>query len=177
MRGPTHNALKPLSALTAIVALGVIAVVWVASRDRDEPTVVATPSAPGAVPSVSPRVASADTGSEPPAIVKLRELRAMSETYRNTTFLIAIRDAGFLCHELLDVHGGVEASRAWTAACSDMLAYTVRVADSGSLAVEPLATYFDGLAPWGDPQTSPTLPPRGRLRTPEGELLPQTPPR
>jgi len=162
MSGPTNNALKSLSALTAIAALGVVAIVWVALRDRNEPTVVVTPSAPDTAPSVRPRVASANAGSEPPAIVKLRELRAMSETYRNTTFLIAIRDAGFLCHELLDVHGGIETSTAWTAACSDMLAYTVRVADSGSLAVEPLARYIDGLTPQIERRTEPSPAPQPR---------------
>ena len=58
----------------------------------------------------------------------------MSETYRNTTFLIAIRDAGFVCRELLGVYGGVNDSTTWTATCSQMLAYTVSVANSGVLA-------------------------------------------
>ena len=34
----------------------------------------------------------------------------MSETFRNTTFLIAIRDSGFVCNELLGVYGGVNDS-------------------------------------------------------------------
>jgi hypothetical protein len=109
------------------------------------------------------RVASADPPTEPPAVVKLRELRAMSETYRNTTFVIAIRDAGFVCRELLGAHGGVDPSTTWTATCNDMLAYTVRVADSGGLAVEPFGQYWDGLAPRVEqqqqPSPAPQLPP------------------
>jgi hypothetical protein len=162
MRGVTNSAPKSLSALTAIAVLGAIALGWVSLRDRDEPAVV-TPSAPSAAPSAPLTVATADARPEPPAIVKLRELRAMSETYRNTTFVIAIRDAGFVCHELLEVHGGIEPSMAWTAACSDMLAYTVRVADTGSLAVEPLARYIDGLTPQIERRTEPSPTPLPRL--------------
>jgi hypothetical protein len=151
MRDRTHNARIPLPALAAVVTLGVIALAWVALRNG-EPRIEVTPPAPVTAPAEPVRIADADPLTDPPAVVKLRELRAMSETYRNTTFLIAIRDVGYTCHELLDVHGGVDDALAWTAACSDMLAYTVRIANSGALAVEPLATYFDGLAPRVDQQ-------------------------
>ena len=57
----------------------------------------------------------------------------MSETFRNTTFLIAIRDAGFVCNELLRVYGGIDASAKWMATCSEMHAYTVSVASTGTL--------------------------------------------
>ena len=78
---------------------------------------------------------------------KVRELEAMSETYRNTTFLIAIRDSGFICNELLRVYGGIDTSAKWMATCSEMHAYTVGVASTGTLHVEPTLQYFDGLAP------------------------------
>lgn len=71
----------------------------------------------------------------------------MSETFRNTTFLIAIRDSGFRCNELLGVYGGINNSHTWTATCSEMLSYTVRVASVGTLVIEPTLQYFDGLAP------------------------------
>ena len=82
-----------------------------------------------------------------PAAVKIRELEAMSETFRNTTFVIAIRDAGYVCNELLRVYGGVDDSGKWTATCSEMLAYTVGVTGNGALSVEPLMQYFDGVGP------------------------------
>jgi hypothetical protein len=150
-------------ALAAIAALGIIALAAWWLRDRGEPSVAVNPSTPSPAPLPHARPASITAPSEPASAAKLRELQAMSETYRNTTFLIAIRDAGFVCHELLDVHGGVDASLAWTAACSDMLAYTVRVADSGALGVEPLARYIDGLVPLIEQRTepTPTVPPRG----------------
>ena len=76
---------------------------------------------------------------------RVRELEAMSETYRNTTFVIAIRDAGYTCNELLRVYGGFEESGKWTATCSQMLAYTVGVARNGTLHVEPMNVYWDGV--------------------------------
>ena len=80
---------------------------------------------------------------ETPADAKGRELEAMSETFRNTTFLIAIRDAGFACNELLRVSGGLDGAAKWLATCSEMLAYTVAVASNGTLHVEPMMQYFD----------------------------------
>ena len=81
---------------------------------------------------------------EAPAAAKLRELEAMSETYRNTTFLIAIRDAGFVCNELLRVYGALDDAPKWLASCSEMLSYTVGIASNGALHVEPMMQYFDG---------------------------------
>jgi hypothetical protein len=85
--------------------------------------------------------------SETPAAAKLRDLNALSETYRNTTFLISIRDAGFVCNELRNVYGGVNDSMTWTATCSDLLAYTVRIASAGTLHVEPMLEHADSLGP------------------------------
>lgn len=82
-----------------------------------------------------------------PAAAKLEELRASSETYRGTTFLTAIRSAGFVCYDLAGVYGGFNDSATWTVSCADMLAYTVRVDASGALVVEPAAQYLDGLSP------------------------------
>jgi hypothetical protein len=137
--------------VTAVVALGAVTLAWVALRSGEPPVdVILNP--PADTPAEPVRVAAADALAESPAVIRLRELRAMSETYRNTTFVIAIREAGYVCHQLLDVHGGVDDAMAWTADCSDMLAYTVRIASAGTLAVEPLATYFDGLVPQVDQQ-------------------------
>jgi hypothetical protein len=72
----------------------------------------------------------------------------MSETFRNTTFLIAIRDSGFVCNELLGVYGGVNNAATWTATCSEMLAYTVSVGAAGALLVEPMLQHLDAVPPW-----------------------------
>ena len=149
MRDRTHNPRSSLPVLAAVAALGVIALVWVSLRSGESPVGV-MPNAPVTAPAEAVGPPNAASPAEPPAMSKLREIRAMSETYRNTTFVIAIRDSGYTCHELLNVHGGVDDAMAWTAACSDMLAYTVRIATSGSRAVEPLATSFDGVGPTRD---------------------------
>lgn len=157
--------------VAAVAALGAIAFLSVSLRNGEAP-IETIPNLPAAVPTEPVRVASADPVAEPPAIITLRELRAMSETYRNTTFVIAIRDAGYVCHELLGVHGGVDSALAWTAACSDMLAYTVRVADSGSLTVEPLASYLDGVAP-GAEQPRQRLDQQRQFQQPQPIPLPE----
>ncbi len=79
-----------------------------------------------------------------PASRKLDELRTMSESVRNSTFVIAIRAAGFMCEDVVDVYAGADAP-AWRARCRDSRAYYVRVADAGELAVEPTLDYFDGV--------------------------------
>ena len=96
-----------------------------------------------------------------PAAVKIRELEAMSETFRNTTFVIAIRDAGYVCNELLRVYGGIDDSGKWTATCSETLAYTLGVMANGDLRVEPMMQYCDSPAPAriGNENPVPVLPP------------------
>jgi len=108
-----------------------------------------------------------------PAAVKIRELEAMSETFRNTTFVIAIRDAGYVCNELLRVYGGIDDSGKWTATCSEMLAYTVAVTASGALHVDPMLQYFDGNGP-----AAPQEPGREPMQPrPPQQLLPPPQPR
>lgn len=95
---------------------------------------------PAALVVAEPAVSQA----EPPAVAKQRELAAMSETFRNTTFLIAIRDAGYVCHELLRVVGGFDDSTKWLGTCSEMHSYTVAVANDGTLHVARMLQYMDG---------------------------------
>ena len=114
---------------------------------------VAPPSEPPQGDSVAGQaVVSGSTPSEAvahnPERAKLEELRAMSETFRNTTFLIAIRDAGYLCSEVVSVYGGIGDSTTWTAACRELLAYTVRVNQIGSLLVEPTVHHLDAPGPY-----------------------------
>jgi len=113
----------------------------VAVSDTSPPPAQTEPLSPTA--HAEPQPAPDDTR----AADKARELEAMSETFRNTTFLIAIRDSGFVCNELLRVYGGIDASAKWMATCSEMHAYTVSVASTGTLQVAPMLQYFDGLAP------------------------------
>jgi hypothetical protein len=134
--------------LAAAAAVLVAAAVVLVTRGRSagDDALGASDGAPTPAEASTPAVPVTDT-TETPAAAKLRELNALSETYRNTTFLIAIRDSGFVCHELLGVYGGVNDSTTWTANCSQMLAYTVRVADSGTLRIEPMLQHVDSITP------------------------------
>jgi hypothetical protein len=149
MSGGTHNAPAWLPRALAVVAVLGVALTWLWWRNPGERSGVATPSAASTALTARDEPASVHAPAElvGAAAVKLRELQALSETFRNTTFLIAIRDAGYVCHELIGIYGGIDNSATWTATCRDMLAYTVRVADSGVLAVEPMLQYWDGVGP------------------------------
>ncbi len=80
-----------------------------------------------------------------PDAVGSGNFQALSETFRNTTFLLAIRDAGFLCEDVVaSYHGG---GNVWTASCRDMRGYTIRVDEGAALLVEPVVHYFDAVVP------------------------------
>jgi hypothetical protein len=68
-------------------------------------------------------------------------VREMSQTFRHSTFLIAIRGAGFVCDDVVaaqEVEGGV-----WAATCRDMQGYKVSVERRDELHVEPMPHYVD----------------------------------
>jgi hypothetical protein len=158
---------RAIAAGAVIVTAGLV--LLLARGPIDEPLPAAAPVERLAVvdfDAPTPRAAIDPPASpfDAQATAKVRELEAMSETYRNTTFLIAIRDSGFICNELLRVYGGLNNSATWTATCSEMLSYTVRVASAGSLHVEPMLQHLDSV-PWSPPRESggepvPVLPPQ-----------------
>ena len=132
-------------AVTAVTA-ALVVVLWAGNRGSLEQEPTSDSSQPAPIPmAASTSRASAAAADEPPAAAKLRELNAMSETYRNTTFVTAIRDSGYVCHNLERVYGGVNDSATWTATCSQLLAYTVRVSSAGTLHVEPMLDHSDSI--------------------------------
>jgi hypothetical protein len=145
----SHTMPRTLAASAVIVAAGLV--LLLRSPGDDTRIDIAEPTVPMSQ-AAAPAAAADEQRSAPtpdtPADVKIRELETMSETFRNTTFLIAIRDAGFVCNELLRVYGGMDESAKWMATCSEMLAYTLGVAETGALRVEPFLQYHDGV-PWG----------------------------
>jgi hypothetical protein len=158
---------------TATVLVAAAAVILMRGRMPDSESL--TPADAGE-PTPTPIAATtAETAganaNETPAAAKLRELNALSETYRNTTFLIAIRDSGYVCPELLGVYGGVNDSGTWTATCSQMFAYTVRVVSTGALRIEPMLQHVDSITPQPEQRFEPDS---GRVLPPQ-ELPP--PPR
>jgi hypothetical protein len=142
-----------LSAIAVLVAAGLV-VVLRGPDTGDESSVAPTEPAPTTTP--APSVAAPVSSHDTRAADKLRELNAMSQTFRNTTFLIAIREAGFVCNELFRVSGGLDDSPKWLATCSETLAYMISVASDGELHVEPFEQYFDGV---GVRQIEQVLPP------------------
>jgi len=155
---------------TATVLVAAATVVLMRGRTTDSESLA--PAGAGdtmltPIAATTAEIAAANT-NETPAAAKLRELNALSETYRNTTFLIAIRDSGYVCPELLGVYGGVNDSGTWTATCSQMLAYTVRVASTGALRIEPMLQHVDSITP----QPEQRFEPDGERVLPPQELQP-----
>lgn len=136
---------RAIAAAAVIVAGGLV---LLARAPSDLPLPVAQRAeSEAATPNDAPLTLAVAPAPSDEAVIaaKVRELESMSETYRNTTFVIAIRDAGYTCNELLRVYGGFEESGKWTATCSEMLSYTVGVAGNGALRVDPMNVYWDGV--------------------------------
>jgi hypothetical protein len=132
-----------LPRVVAAAAVLSATVLVLATRERNTGGVPAAAFPAAELPVIDGARDDGPAPAEDAVAAKRRELTAMSETYRNTTFLIAIRDAGFVCHDLESVYGGVNSSTTWTAHCRDMLAYTVGISSSGALLVEPMMPHLD----------------------------------
>lgn len=161
MRAPTTTSFA--FATAAVIVAG--ALVLLTRAPSDEPVLVAPSNERLTIAVSDPPAQHVNVPAlahDAPAAVKIRELEALSETYRNTTFVIAIRDAGYTCNELLRVYGGIDDSGKWTATCSEMLAYTLGVSANGTLHVDPMLQYFDAQTPVRIDQTD--LPSTRQLR-------------
>jgi hypothetical protein len=132
--------MKRLAVALCVAAAAVAGVAWWPQKPAE---VATTPEQPRVL--ARAEAAAASVPADSPASRKLDELRTMSESVRNSTFVIAIRAAGFMCEDVVDVFGGADVP-AWRARCRDSRAYFVRVADAGELAVEPTLDYFDSVA-------------------------------
>lgn len=142
------KAPRALVLLAAVLA--VIVSVWLATRPADDARSIVISSASSTTEDDAARIARAPIDTSTPTaarVSKLRELQGLSETYRNTTFVTAIRDAGFVCRGLEGVYGGLNDSATWTVSCYEMLAYAVSVDGVGALHVAPTLQYFDSIAP------------------------------
>jgi hypothetical protein len=63
----------------------------------------------------------------------------MSETFRNTSLVIAIRDAGLRCERVVDVAQGGDGVAAWRVSCDDALVYWTGVGNDGDIVVESIS--------------------------------------
>jgi hypothetical protein len=75
------------------------------------------------------------------------ELEGASESFRNSTLLIAIRSGGYVCRELTRAEQSGGQLSGWRVACRDTLAYFVAVDPTGALVAEPIP-YAD-VTPFG----------------------------
>jgi hypothetical protein len=126
----------------------------------------------GVAPSVPPSAPAASPSNER-AVARQTELQGASESFRNNTLLIAIRENGHACAELTSVEqsevalsdrASPDSLGGWRVACRGALAYFVAVGRGGQLVVDPL--------PIGDSFfVSPQLPP-DQLQNPLPRQIP-----
>jgi hypothetical protein len=170
-----HTIPSTIAAATVIVAGGLV---LLARAPSDEPPLVAPSNEPLTIAvrdTTTPVAEPPDARDDALVAAKIRELEAMSETYRNTTFVIAIRDAGYTCNQLLRAYGGIDDSGKWTATCTEMRGYMIGVSGTGTLRVEPYMQYFDGLTPSAIQQFNDSVP--ITPAPPPRDLQPQPQPR
>jgi hypothetical protein len=129
----------------SVVAAATVLAAWL-WFGRPAPVVAPSPQ-PLHVSTAEVQAPRAPAVTPSPPSGKLAELRAMSPTFLASTLLIAIRDAGFVCEDVVDVDQSEPDSPVWRAHCRDLKAYLVRVADSGALAVEPTLDHWDAITP------------------------------
>lgn len=128
---------------------------------RQHPT-EASPAAPSALAPSSSAAARPENSrtalEEPkkPAEAAPGKLEAMSPTFRNSTFLIAIRKAGFVCDDVAAANA--TGPHVWVASCKDLNGYEISVDDDGRLVPRPIVHYFDGLTPSPFPPTDRVIP-------------------
>lgn len=123
-----------------------------AARLGEQLPVAATASSAGESPPIAAaeraRTDGAPSADERPrADARRDELLAMSESFRNTSLVIAIRDAGFRCEHLAGVEQGGDGVAAWRVSCEDALVYWAGIGDDGEIAVDSLS-YTEDFVPF-----------------------------
>jgi hypothetical protein len=114
----------------------------------------------GSEPERSPESVSAEKKKDPPRDDTIAEIDRASQSFRNSTLLVAIQESGFVCEAVIDVMSvGESPDKGWHAECVRGLAYAISVDAAGALVVTPAPASIDGLGvPVLVPQPSP--PPR-----------------
>jgi hypothetical protein len=72
-------------------------------------------------------------------------IRSAPPAERNALLLQAIRDAGYLCDEVIDATAPAQANTGWRVLCTDTLVYVASLDAQDVLHIEPI--------PYGDPAT------------------------
>jgi hypothetical protein len=126
------------------LGVALLALVYLAGRHEpvQESLGRAEPDTNARVQASAETVPAADS-DRTPAERAVAEVRGMSPTFRNSTFLIAIRGAGFYCDDV--VAASESAEGAWLASCADKSGYTLGVLAADQFDVRPITHYFDGV--------------------------------
>ena len=135
----THSGIRP----GALEESADVAGDWSATHLREHPMPSIEPAGPRPAP--QPLQATA------PSIAAQEELAAMSETFRNTTLLMAIRQSGYVCADMLGADQAADDVAAWRVRCSDAVAYLVAVDAVGNLSVDAIS-YMEGFQQFRSPQ-------------------------
>jgi hypothetical protein len=98
----------------------------------------ASDNAQSAAPTPTPVNAPAGPAPDERALARQAELRGASESFRTSTLLIAIRENGFVCSDVMSAEQGSDPLGGWHVACRGALTYFVAVGATGELVVEPV---------------------------------------
>ena len=124
--------------IVGVSGVALVAAAYLVSRRGPVPDSASVEgSGPIAEPSGLVRSGGADVDGAP------SEVRAMSQTFRNSTFLIAIRRAGYYCEDV--VSATESADGGWVASCGNKGGYMLGVREVDQFDVHPIAQYFDGI--------------------------------
>ena len=130
-----HRALIAGSVLAAVAGITVISTRIEAPRERV-----------GAAPVAFSEHRAGETGrpgveSRPDGDNREPALRELSQSFRHSTFLVAIRSAGFYCDDVIESLESVE--DVWVASCRDLGGYKISVRGTESVQVEPIPHNVD----------------------------------
>ena len=132
---PSRTSVRAVLVLVSLAAA--VSVLVDARRQRDEA------SAEPASPTTEPPRLGGDSGPAPVqgGAADRAAVREMSQTFRHSTFLVAIRAAGFYCDDVVAAHESDDG--VWAASCRDLKGYKVSVEALDRLRVEPIPHYVD----------------------------------
>jgi hypothetical protein len=92
--------------------------------------------------------AQRDVSEEPDARERaIAQIMRASESFRHSTLLVAIHDAGFVCEVVTGAMPVGDPTQGWQVKCPRAFAYSVAVTQDGTLEVLPTLNSFDNVGP------------------------------
>jgi hypothetical protein len=153
MRTPARGRIRTWAGSVAVLLAAAVGVAVFRGPALEQGERAAAQSRPVAAAAVQEDDAGVGEASPPSrradeiARARQAELNGASPTFRNTTLLVAIRDAGYVCEDLIDARQSGDELAGWRVSCRDALAYSVAVDRSGNLVVDPMP-HWEGAPPF-----------------------------